>query len=189
MTVAPSEFDTFCRFAFAFLEKRGIRTLVVGGLAVIVVGEPRMTADADAVVFVSPSEAESLIHQAAEAGFELSEETERRRLEETGTIRFRKWRFQIDLITASLPFEETAYRRASFHALFGIRLRFPSPEDLILFKILAGRDKDILDATGVARRHAGRLDVAYLEQTLQTICELAEDASLWNRLQKVLARP
>ena len=50
MTVAPSEFDTFCRFAFAFLEERGIRTLVVGGLAVIVVGEPRMTADADAVV-------------------------------------------------------------------------------------------------------------------------------------------
>ena len=41
MTVAPSEFDTFCRFAFGFLEERGIRTLVVGGLAVIVVGEPR----------------------------------------------------------------------------------------------------------------------------------------------------
>ena len=41
----------------------------------------------------------------------------------------------------------------------------------------------------VTRRHAGRLDVAYLEQTLQTIRELAEDASLWNRLQKVLARP
>ena len=41
MTVAPSEFDTFCRFAFAFLEESGIRTLVVGGLAVIVVGEPR----------------------------------------------------------------------------------------------------------------------------------------------------
>jgi len=41
MTVAPSEFDAFCRFAFAFLEERGIRTLVVGGLAVIVVGEPR----------------------------------------------------------------------------------------------------------------------------------------------------
>ena len=79
MTVAPSEFDTFYRFAFTFLEERGIRTLVVGGLAIIVVGEPRMTADADAVVFVSPSEPQSLIHQATEAGIELSEETERRR--------------------------------------------------------------------------------------------------------------
>jgi len=187
--VAPSEFDSFCRFAFTFLEERGIRTLVIGGLAVIVVGEPRMTADADAVVFVSPTEVDSLIREAVEAGFELREDVERRRFEETGTIRFRKGRFQIDLITASLPFEETAYERASFHELFGIRLRFPSPEDLILFKILAGRDKDILDAKGVARRHEGRIDVAYLERTLQPICELAEDASLWNRLEKVLARP
>ncbi len=49
---------------------------------------------------------------------------------------------------------------ADADAVVFVRLRFPSPEDLILFKILAGRDKDILDATGVARRHAGRLDVA-----------------------------
>ena len=146
-----------------------------------------MTADADAVVFVSPSEAQSLIHQAVEAGFELSEETERRRFEETGTIRFCKWRFQIDLITASLPFEETAYRPASFHELFGIRLRFPSPEDLDSIQN-SGRPRQGHFGRD-ARRHAGRLDVAYLEQTLQTIRELAEDASLWNRLQKVLARP
>ena len=127
MTVAPSEFDTFCRFAFAFLEERGIRTLVVGGLAVIVVGEPRMTADADAVVFVSPSEAQSLIHQAAEAGFELSEETERRRLEETGTIRFRKGRFQIDLITASLPFERRPTGAPAFTNSSASACGFPAP--------------------------------------------------------------
>ncbi len=34
-----------------------------------------MTADADAVVFVSPSEAQSLIHQAAEAGSTLPTES------------------------------------------------------------------------------------------------------------------
>jgi hypothetical protein len=39
--VAQSEFDDFCRFAFAFLDDRGTRYLVVGGLAVMVVGEPR----------------------------------------------------------------------------------------------------------------------------------------------------
>lgn len=35
------------------------------------VREPRTTADADAVVFVSIAEAEVLIRQAAEAGFEV----------------------------------------------------------------------------------------------------------------------
>ena len=48
MPVAQSEFDDFCRFAFAFLDDRGTRYLVVGGLAVMVVGEPRTTAGADA---------------------------------------------------------------------------------------------------------------------------------------------
>lgn len=185
--MAPSEFDAFCRFAFTFLEERKTRYLVVGGLAVVAVGEPRTTADADAIVFVDPTEAEALIRDAARAGFEVREDVERERLAATGTMRFRRGRFQIDLITASLPFEDVAYERASFHDLFGIRLPFPSPEDLILFKVLAGRDKDMLDASGVARRHGQRLDVAYLERTLLPICELAEDMVPWSRLQRVLA--
>lgn len=184
--MAPSEFDSFCRFAFSFLRDRHTRFLVVGGLAVVVVGEPRTTADADAVIFVSQAEAEALIAAAAAAGFELRVDVERQRLRENGTIRFRGGRFQIDLITASLPFEEAAYGRATTHVLFGIELPFPSPEDLILFKVLAGRDKDVLDAMGVVRRHGERIDVAYLEQTLRPICELAEDMGPWTRLQHVI---
>ena len=184
--MAESDFDGFCRFAFSFLEDRHTRFLVIGGLAVVAVGEPRTTADADALVFVSPTEAAALIHQASAAGFQVREDVERERLATTGTMRFRRGRFQIDLITASLPFEGAAHARASFHELFGIRLPFPSPEDLILFKVLAGREKDMLDAAGVVRRHGDRLDVAYLERTLRPICELAEDMAPWNRLHRVL---
>jgi hypothetical protein len=185
--VSASSFDDFCRFAFTFLEEQGVRYLVIGGLAVVAVGEPRTTADADAIVFVSTAEAEELIGRAVKAGFELQTAVEIQRLAATGTMRFRRGHFQIDLITASLPFEETAFRRASYHELFGVRLPFPSPEDLILFKVLAGRDKDILDAVGVARRHRDRLDIGYLEATLQPICELAEDQAPWRRLQRVIA--
>ncbi|MFM7520558.1 MAG: hypothetical protein ACKO9B_08830 [Planctomycetota bacterium] len=186
--MAANAFDDFCRFAFGFLEELRIRYLVVGGLAVFVVGEPRTTADADAVVFVSAAEAESLIRRAAKAGFEVAEEVERERLATTGTIRLRRGMFRFDLITASLPFEEVAARRASVHELFGLRLPFPSAEDLILFKVLAGRDKDMLDAVGIARRHRDRLDVVYLEETIRPICELAEDMAPWTRLQRALEK-
>ena len=133
------------------------------------------------------SEAEALIGLAANAGFELQLAVERERLATTGTMRFRRSKFQIDLITASLPFEEAAFLRASRHKLFGVRLPFPSPEDLILLKVLAGRDKDMLDAIGIARRHRDHLDITYLETTIQPICELAEDQSPWRRLQRVIA--
>jgi hypothetical protein len=56
----------------------------------------------------------------------------------------------------------------------------------MLLKVLAGRDKDMLDAAGVVRRHCDRLDVDYLERTLLPICELAEDMSPWNRLRRLL---
>ena len=161
-----SSFDAFCRLAFTFLEEQGVRYLVIDGLAVVVVGEPRMT---------------------AHAGFELQLAVERERLATTGTMRFRRSQFQLDLITASLPFEEAAFRRASRHKIFGVRLPFPSPEDLILLKVLAGRDKDMLDAIGIARRHRDHFDTTYLETTIQPICDLAEDQSPWLRLQRVIA--
>jgi [acyl-carrier-protein] S-malonyltransferase len=47
--VSTSSFDAFCRFAFTFLEEQRVRYLVIGGLAVVAVGEPRTTADADAI--------------------------------------------------------------------------------------------------------------------------------------------
>jgi hypothetical protein len=185
--MAPNEFDALCRFAFGFLEEQKVRFLVVGGLAVVVIGEPRLTADADAIVFLSTPQAEALIAKAAEAGFDVREDIERERLATTGTMRFRRGWFQLDLITASLPFEDAAYDRASVHRVFGMSLPFPSPEDMILFKLLAGRDKDILDATGIVRRHRDTIDVAYLEKTLLPICEAAEDITPWTRLKRILA--
>jgi hypothetical protein len=85
-------------------------------------------------VFASQAEAEVLIRDAVDDGFDLRVETELTRLANTGTMRFRRGRFQIDLITASLPFEEAALARATRYELFGMPLPFPSPEDLILLK-------------------------------------------------------
>ena len=62
----------------------------------------------------------------------------------------------------------------------------PTPEDLILFKVLAGRDKDLVDAVGVARRHLSTLDHRYIDATLDAICELAEDLTPRHRLDEVL---
>jgi len=69
--MAANAFDEFCRSAFTILENQGTRYLVIGGLAVVAVGEPRTTADADAIVFVTPAEAEALIQHAAAAGFDV----------------------------------------------------------------------------------------------------------------------
>ena len=188
MHAPANPFTAFCQKAFDFLEGAGVRHLVIGGLAVGAIGEARTTGDVDVIAFVSPDDAVALIALASEAGFDVHPEIEQERLRATGTLRFRHGLFQLDIILASLPFEEAAYTRAVRKRLFGRLVPFPTPEDLIVFKVLAGRDKDILDAVGVARRHLPTLDRRYLETTLQDICDLAEDMEPWRRLESVLRK-
>jgi hypothetical protein len=183
-----NELDVFCREAVDLLDAAGMPYLLIGGLAVIALGEPRATADIDVVGFASAEQAEALVKRAAAAGFEVRPEIELERLRETGTLRFRRGPFQLDIILASLPFEDTAYTRSTRARLFGRKVPLPTPEDLILFKVLAGRDKDIVDAIGIARRHLARLDRRYLEQSIQAICDLAEDTAPWRRLEDVLRK-
>lgn len=180
-----SAFDSFCRECFDFLRLSDVRHLVIGGLAVVAVGEPRTTGDVDVVAFLNDAEADDLIGRAQTAGFEPDSPLERERLRETGTLRFRRGRFHLDIILASLPFEEAAYERGSLMRLFGRRVRLPTPEDLILFKVLAGREKDLLDAIGIIRRHRDGLDWGYVERVVRELSDLAEDVSPWQRLQSV----
>jgi hypothetical protein len=189
MMVTPANpFAAFCQRAFDFLEASGVRHLVIGGLAVGVIGEARTTGDVDVIGYASDDEALALITKASEAGFEVQPELERERLRATGTLRFRHGAFQLDVILASLPFEDAADARAVSKRLFGRLVRFPTPEDLIIFKVLAGRDKDTLDAVGVARRHLATLDRRYIDETIQSICDLAEDMEPWRRLESVLRK-
>ena len=109
-------------------------------------------------------------------------------LEATGTLRFKRGPFQLDIILASLPFESAALERAQRKRLFGRLVPLPTPEDLLLFKVLAGRDKDLHDAVGIARRHLARLDRRYLERSINQVCDLAEDLTAKRQLEAVLAK-
>lgn len=54
--------------------------------------------------------------------------------------------------------------------------------------MLAGRDKDMVDAVGVARRHLAKLDRRYLHEAVQAVCEVAEDLEPHRRLDEVLRK-
>jgi len=54
-----------------------------------------------------------------------------------------------------------------------------------LFKVLAGRDKDLVDAVGIAKRHKDHLDWKYVEAIVRELCDLAEDLSAYRRLEQV----
>lgn len=184
---SPPAFDAFCRDAVDFLSGASAPYLIIGGLAVAAIGQPRLTGDVDVIGYLSVEQGALLIDAAIAAGFEVAAD-ERERLHSTGTLRFGKGQFQLDIILASLPFEDDARARAHKRRLFGRLVPLPTPEDLILFKVLAGRDKDLVDAVGVARRHLRGLDLRYLNAVLDEVCDLAEDLAPRSRLDEVLRK-
>lgn len=168
-------FDDFCRACLDLLKARRTKYLIVGGVAVTAIGEPRFTADLDAIVFVDPIHLERLISYATNHGFTGDLEDELAVARAGGSVRLTRGRFHFDLIIRSLFIEDQALARSRTIKVFRRSVRFPSPEDLLVLKLVAGRPRDLLDLEGIVRRHGRKLDRDYIERTLQTLCDLAED--------------
>lgn len=74
---------------------------------------------------------------------------------------------QVDVLIAKTPFEEEVLRRAPLVDVGSLEVPVASPEDLIVYKLLADRPRDRDDITAVVRTlgRAGRqIDWTYVER-------------------------
>lgn len=169
-----------------FLHSEKIRYFVLGGVAVVLVGEPRSTLDLDLDLQIRFSRLPSFLRRAEEAGFQFEKRTVSYQARERGTFRMHWGRLPVDAILASTPLEREAFRRSQKTELYGQPIYLPTPEDLLLLKIVPGRPKDLIDAEGIVLRHGKRLDREYLEMWARRLCDEAEDMRIWKILQRLL---
>ncbi len=169
-----------------FLNKGKYEYLIIGGIAAGTLGEPRITADVDVDIIIDKENVPDFLDKAAKAGFKVFKKKCLVSVERAGVFQINLEGFHVDFIIASTDLETTAFERAKTIKLYGIKAFFPSPEDLILLKIIPGRDKDLLDARSIVLRHEGRLDKRYLETWATRLCDEAEDMRIWTVLSKLL---
>ncbi|MDA2923410.1 hypothetical protein MYX65_01930 [Acidobacteria bacterium AH-259-L09] len=170
------------------LESSEIPYFVLGGLAVGVLGEPRFTYDVDLDIQLSKDEVPSLLAKAQKVGFTVDLNQAQQDVASFGTFRMCYEQVVIDCILASTPLEEQVLKRRQKRPLFEIDTYLPTPEDLILLKIIPGRPKDLVDAESIVLRHGTNLNRAYLEDWAKRICEEAEDFRIWRTLQDLLKK-
>lgn len=161
----------------AFLEAQQLDYALVGGLAFALWGQPRTTFDVDLVVAGGADRVEPLrsaIRQ--EAAFLLEPET-LSLPPHTFVLRAHVLdapSAEPDVILVDFLFldplltQEILRRRVAVD-LAGRQVWICSAEDLILLKLIAGREKDLLDAKGVLRARSDRLDFAYLEPWVERL--------------------
>ena len=169
-----------------FLKKEKYEYMVIGGIAAGILGEPRLTADVDIDILLDKDQITDFLKKVKKAGFKFNAERCRRTTVTTGTFQINYGDFHIDFIIASTEFEKEAFQRHKVVRLYNTEGFFPTPEDMILLKIIPARPQDLLDAERIVTRYRNRLDTRYLENWAKRLSDEAQDLRIFNELQKLL---
>lgn len=150
------------------LSALGAEYMLIGGLAVGVWGEPRATKDADFCVRVLTS-ADELRAGLGKAGLEVARGDLARALAEGESVRLRRLGqldepVVVDLLLAITPFEIEALGRRRPLRVLGVELPVVAPEDLFVFKLIAGRPQDLADAALLYELHGEAFDTARIRR-------------------------
>lgn len=165
-----------------------VEGLIIGGLAVALLGRPRVTRDIDAMVLLAEERWPGFVEAGREFGFvpRLPDVLAFAREGRMVLVRHRATGIDVDIALGCLPFEEEALARAQRVQVAGASLPLPSPEDLIIMKAVAHRDRDLLDIDGLLAAHP-KLDVRRIRQWTQAFAEAMEMPELYDDLDRKLA--
>jgi hypothetical protein len=157
----------------AGLDAIGARWYVFGAQAALVWGRPRLTTDVDVTVKCTVS-TDQLMIALDTHGFSLRIDGTEAFIRATRVVplEHRASGLALDVVLAGPGLEDLFLERAVPIDVAGTVIPFISPEDLIVTKLLAGREKDIEDVRGVLSERGSALDVAQIRTTLA----LLEDA-------------
>lgn len=158
------------------LESIGVPWMLIGGVAVISRGLPRLTDDVDATLMGAEVDLEQLVDALEQHGI-------RPRID--GAIDFARQRqvlllihtasdIPLDVSLAWLPFETSAIERAERMDLGGVRAPVATVDDLLVYKAIAWRPRDRDDIERlVAAGHP--IDVERVQRTVEALAEALED--------------
>lgn len=172
------------------LTAQRIKYIILGGIAVSIYGEPRLTADVDVNIIFDKRKINEFLKRAKKYGFYPSLPHIRKIVEKTGVIpmsfRKRKIYGKFDIIIAENILEYMAIKRGRLKKIASTKARFISPEDLIIHKIVSSRPRDNEDLKGILIRQEGKLDIKYIQYWLKKIDKVNKKARLSNLFKRLL---
>jgi len=156
-------------------ERHSVRRSYGGAIARNFHALPRLTKDIDVLVLVSQLQIPALVQELIDAGTSalvVDEETgleaplplDLRRVLDDLRGRGRMTRLlcfgvRVELFAPWHPFDHEVLDRARLRELDGHGIRVHTPEDIIVYKMVFGRTKDIEDIKAILAAQAGKLDV------------------------------
>lgn len=187
MSIQPAAVELLA--ALARVLPRWGRWYVFGAQAVIAYGVPRLSADVDVTIALTPDEPERFAREMADAGFTL-------RVDDPGFVRrtrvmpfvHRATGMPLDVVLAGSGLEEGFLDRAQLVDVGGASVPLIDPSDLLIAKVLAGRPKDLDDARNLWRLHQAGMDEGRIRGTLALLEEALGQSDLLPLLESIQRR-
>ncbi len=154
-----------------FLDGEEIDYVIVGGIAVIIYGNPRTTVDIDLIVKLEEENIEDFVEYLEDEGFFVHIEDIRQAFKERThfTAEEKDSLFRLDIKGVYGEEERITLRNRKKVEYDGITMYVASPEDTIANKLYYGSEQDIEDAESIYVRQEDELDLEYLEERCEAL--------------------
>lgn len=171
------------------LQNANVPAVIVGGVAVSLLGRPRFTRDIDALVDLEETRWPALLEASRLLAIvpRIDDPLEFVRRTRVLLLRHEPSQIDIDVIVGGLPFERAAVASGSWHALGGFDVRLPRAEDLMIMKAIAQRPQDLLDLAALIETHP-EADLSRVRHWVREFSVAATMPSLLEEFDHLIAR-
>jgi len=167
------------------LEARSIAYMVIGGQAVLLYGEPRLTRDIDITLGLSATRVSALLQivRALDLTIRVADPEVFVRQTMVLPCEEAETGIRVDFIFSNSPYEAEALSRVNRVRIGASDVCYASLEDLIIHKLVAGRPRDVEDVRNVLIKNRG-YDKSYVHRWLAEF-EAVTGAPLRAKLSEV----
>ncbi len=171
----------------ASLNNHRIPYIIIGGQAVLLYGEPRLTRDIDITLGLDTDRLGEIITITRELRLKLLLQDIESFVKETMVlpVQDEDTGIRVDFIFSFTPYEKEAIKRAKKVKILDQDVFFASPEDLIIHKIFAGRPRDMEDVRNVLSKNPG-IDREYIKSQLKEFDQASPENQYQNNFKKII---
>ncbi len=161
--------------------------LVIGGVAVAILGKPRATQDVDALISLDEISLRSFFDEGPRHGFgpRMSDALPFAQKAKVLLMKHIATGIPVDISFALLPFEKKAISRATMVSLEEAHFPVPTPEDLIVMKAVAHRGRDRADIEHILDVHPD-VDAMDIRRTVKEFADVLESPEIYEDIDRLL---
>lgn len=164
--------------------------MLIGGIAVITRGVPRLTRDVDVTIAGGTIDPADLIDRLREHRLvpRMDDAAEFAGAHQVLLLRHEPSGVDVDLSIAWLPFELDALSAAEFAEVAGVRVAVARAEDLIVYKAVAFRPQDQQDIERLLVLHGHAVDLTRIRRLVAEFGLALDDPGRIDALEQIIRR-